>query len=175
MELTKIKDYRFFVNVGFVVVLSALLTMIITQIVKIILVKRGVIKTGMNASKKDMVLSWVGRTTALVVYSTLYICSEFYLHHNVELDVALIAGLFSGATLTLIVAKAFYTMLHQYFQKKIDFDKLEDAEKTILALKTEIVDKQVNTECAKQVKEIIEEKKVISEPKRKWIIRGKGE
>lgn len=175
MEISRIKDYRFFVNVGFVVVLSAILTMIITQIVKIILTKKGVIKIGMNASKKDMLLSWIGRTTALIIYSTLYICSELYLHHYVELDIALITGLFSGATLTLIVAKAFYTMLHQYFQKKIDFDKLEDAEKTIRTLKTEIIDNLANKECVKQIKEIKEEKEVISEPKRKWIIKGKGE
>ncbi len=129
MELTKIKDYKFFVNVGFVSLLAAILTMIITQVVKIILVKKGFIKSEIEATKKDLILSWIGRICALVTYSSIYICEALFLKHDLVFDEALIMGLLSGSAITLTIAKALYTVLHQYFKKNDVFERLEYAEK----------------------------------------------
>ena len=125
MDFQGIKNYEFFISLGYVTIISSILTLIITQIIKVILRKKNVINEEMFASKKDIILSRIGRIISLIIYSSLYILNEYFLKHNIVFDGALIIGLLSGSALTLTLSKGIYTMLHQYCEKKTLFERLE--------------------------------------------------
>lgn len=57
MDFQGIKNYKFFISLGYVTIISSILTLIVTQIIKIILKKKNVINEEMFASKKDIILS----------------------------------------------------------------------------------------------------------------------
>lgn len=125
MDFSGIENYEFYIQVGYLTVLASVLTLVITQLIKMILKKKKVIYEGMEVSKKDMILQAVGRVTALIIYSCLYLANEFILKHVIVFDGALLTGLLTGAALTLLVAKAIYTVLHQWSKKRNVFERLE--------------------------------------------------
>lgn len=129
MSFKEMKDFKFYIVLGIVTIISSILTMIITQIIKIILQKKRIIYEGMEKSKKDMILSRIGRIVALIIYTSLYIAKEMYLKQEIVFDGALITGLLTGATGTLLLAKSIYTILHQWSEKNTVFERLEYAEK----------------------------------------------
>lgn len=129
MSFKEMKDVKFYITLGLVMLLSSILTMIFTQIIKIILKKKRVIYEEMEESKRDMILSRIGRIVALIVYSSLYIAKELYFKNTIVFDGALITGVLTGATGTLIIAKGIYTILHQWSKKNTVFERLEYAEK----------------------------------------------
>ena len=96
MDFQGIKNYEFFISLGYVTIISSFLTLIITQIIKVILKKKNVINEEMFASQKDIILSRIGRIISLIIYSSLYILNEYFLKHNIVFDGALITGLLSG-------------------------------------------------------------------------------
>lgn len=59
MDFQGIKNYKFFISLGYVTIISSILTLIVTQIIKIILKKKNVINEEMFAPKKDIILSRV--------------------------------------------------------------------------------------------------------------------
>lgn len=134
MNLDFITDYEFFLSLGSVTVGASLVTLVVTEIIKAILKKRRVITAETDESRRDSILAAVGRSVALVAYTGLYIANEFLLSRSVVLDGELLAGLFSGAALTLAVSKGIYTALHQHRNKKTVYEKLRRAEETIAAL-----------------------------------------
>ena len=109
MDFQGIKNYKFFISLGYVTIISSILTLIVTQIIKIILKKKNIINEEMFASKKDIILSRVGRIISLIIYSSLYLFNEFYLKHNIVFDETLCIGLISGSALTLTLSKGIYT------------------------------------------------------------------
>lgn len=129
MSFTEMKDYKFYLTLGLLTLISSILTMIITQIIKMILKKKKIIYEEMEESKKDLILSRLGRVVALIVYSSLYIIKEMYLKNTIIINGSLLAGLLTGATGTLIIAKGIYTILHQWSKKNTVFERLEYAEK----------------------------------------------
>lgn len=129
MSFTEMKDYKFYLTLGLLTLISSILTMIITQIIKMILKKKKIIYEEMEESKKDLILSRLGRVVALIVYSSLYIIKELYLKNTIIINGSLLAGLLTGATGTLIIAKGIYTILHQWSKKNTVFERLEYAEK----------------------------------------------
>lgn len=129
MSFKEMKDFKFYLALGLVTLISSILTMIITQIIKMILKKKKIIYDEMEESKKDLILSRIGRVVALIVYSSLYIVKELYLKNTIIFDGSLVAGLLTGATGTLIMAKGIYTILHQWSKKNTVFERLEYAEK----------------------------------------------
>ncbi len=129
MSFTEMKDYKFYICLGLLTLVSSILTMIITQIIKMILKKKKIIYEEMEESKKDILLSRIGRVVALIIYSGLYIVKELYLKNTITFDGTLIVSLLTGATGTLIMAKGIYTMLHQWSKKNTVFERLEYAEK----------------------------------------------
>lgn len=129
MSFTEMKDYKFYLTLGLLTLISSILTMIITQIIKMILKKKKIIYEEMEESKKDLILSRLGRVVALIVYSSLYIIKELYLKNTIIINGSLLAGLLTGATGTLIMAKGVYTILHQWSKKNTVFERLEYAEK----------------------------------------------
>ena len=156
MKFEGMKEYQFYVEVGYVTLLSAFLTLVLTEIIKVILKKKNIIHEGMEASKQDMILIRIGRILALVLYVGLYLGNEWYLHHTVVFDETCITGLITGAAFTLTVAKGMYTTLHQWSKKKDVYDRLAFAE--------QIIEEQK-----------MEQKACQEERKQKWILTKKQE
>ena len=167
MDFQGIKNYEFFISLGYVTIISSVLTLIITQIIKIILKKKNIINEEMFASKKDIILSRIGRIVSLIIYSSLYLFNEFYLKHNIVFDETLCIGLISGSALTLTLSKGIYTMLHQYSEKKTIFEKIEYLNNIENVLKKETNEKLTKEE---QVDNMINEI-----TKNKWVLTNKGE
>lgn len=167
MDFQGIKNYEFFISLGYVTIISSILTLIITQIIKIILKKKNIINEEMFASKKDIILSRIGRIISLIIYSSLYLFNEFYLKHNIVFDETLCIGLISGSALTLTLSKGIYTMLHQYSEKKTIFEKIEYLNNIENVLKKETNEKLTKEE---QVDNMINEI-----TKNKWVLTNKGE
>lgn len=164
MDFQGIKNYEFFISLGYVTIISSILTLIITQIIKVILKKKNVINEEMFASKKDIILSRIGRIISLIIYSSLYILNEYFLKHNIVFDGALIIGLLSGSALTLTLSKGIYTMLHQYCEKKTLFERLEYV--------SAIIDKMSETTD----EDLTKEEKIENFTKEnKWILTNKKE
>ena len=164
MDFQGIKNYEFFISLGYVTIISSVLTLIITQIIKIILKKKNIINEEMFASKKDIILSRVGRIISLIIYSSIYLFNEFYLKHNIVFDGALITGLLSGSALTLTLSKGIYTMLHQYCEKKTLFERLEYVS-TIIDKMSETTDEDLTKE--EKIENFTKENK--------WILTSKKE
>ena len=164
MDFQGIKNYEFFISLGYVTIISSILTLIITQIIKVILKKKNVINEEMFASQKDIILSRIGRIISLIIYSSLYILNEYFLKHNIVFDGALITGLLSGSALTLTLSKGIYTMLHQYCEKKTLFERLEYV--------SAIIDKMSETTD----EDLTKEEKIENFTKEnKWILTNKKE
>lgn len=164
MDFQGIKNYEFFISLGYVTIISSILTLIITQIIKVILKKKNVINEEMFASQKDIILSRIGRIISLIIYSSLYILNEYFLKHNIVFDGALITGLLSGSALTLTLSKGIYTMLHQYCEKKTLFERLEYV--------SSIIDKMSETTD----EDLTKEEKIENFTKEnKWILTNKKE
>ena len=138
MAFQGMKEYKFYVGLGLVTLLSSILTMVITQIIKMILVKKKRIYEGMEESKKDQMLAMIGRLVAFFVYTGLYMAKELYVRHTIVLDETLVVGLLTGATGTLVMAKGIYTMLHQWVKKNTVYERLEYVELVKEQLEQEI-------------------------------------
>lgn len=164
MDFQGIKNYEFFISLGYVTIISSILTLIITQIIKVILKKKNVINEEMFASQKDIILSRIGRIISLIIYSSLYILNEYFLKHNIVFDGALITGLLSGSALTLTLSKGIYTMLHQYCEKKTLFERLEYVS-TIIDKMSETTDEDLTKE--EKIEHFTKENK--------WILTNKKE
>ena len=164
MDFQGIKNYKFFISLGYVTIISSILTLIVTQIIKIILKKKNVINEEMFASKKDIILSRVGRIISLIIYSSLNLFNEFYLKHNIVFDETLCIGLISGSALTLTLSKGIYTMLHQYCEKKTLFERLEYVS-TIIDKMSETTDEDLTKE--EKIEHFTKENK--------WILTNKKE
>ncbi len=159
MSFKEMKDFKFYIVLGIVTIISSVLTMIITQIIKIILQKKKIIYEGMEKSKKDMILSRIGRIVALIVYTCVYIVKEMCLKQEIVFDGALLTGLLIGASGTLLLAKSIYTLLHQWSEKNTIFERLEYAEKAKALLEEELNKKLINEEDKTKVKWILTNKK----------------
>lgn len=123
--------FQFFISLGYVTIISTILTLIFTQIIKVILKKKGVFT---NEIKQDLLLSQIGRIIALITYVTLYLINEIVLKHSIIIDKNLFIGLLTGSSLTLTLAKGIYTFLHQHFARKDIFERLEKADMIISQL-----------------------------------------
>lgn len=123
--------FQFFISLGYVTIISTFLTLIFTQIIKIILKEKGVFT---NEIKQDLLLSQIGRIIALITYVTLYLINEIVLKHSIIIDKSLFIGLLTGSSLTLTLAKGIYTFLHQHFARKDIFERLEKADMIISQL-----------------------------------------
>lgn len=156
MNMKELKDYRFYISLGIITFLASILTMIITQIIKKILIKKKIIYEGMEKSKKDILLSRIGRVVAIIVYSGIYIAKEMYINKEITFDVTLLTGLLTGGTGTLLIAKSIYTILHQWSMKNNVFERLEYVENI-----KSILEEELN-----KIKETEEEKT-------KWILTNK--
>lgn len=120
-----IQEYEYFISLGYVTIVSSILTMIITQIIKKGLQKKKVITKETHAVKKDLLLSKIGRIVALLSYSILYIANEWITKKEIVLDKGMLVGLITGASLTLSVAKGMYSKLHQRAKRKEMIDQFE--------------------------------------------------
>ncbi len=165
MDFSGLTNYEFFIQLGYVTLISSFLTLVLTELVKRILKKKNVIKDDMDPNEKDYILSKVGRIIALIIYAALYIGNEFYLKHTIVFDGTLLTGLFSGATLTLTLAKGIYTMIRQYQKKKTVFEKLKFCETTIQKLQEPCNPNEPVNEVVQNI--------TTNVPRKKWTLTNK--
>lgn len=141
--MEKVTKIEFILSLGIVTLLTSIVTLIITQIIKVILMKTKVINDKTNESKKDVLLSRIGRITGVFVYIVLYIVNELINNKEIIIDEALITGLVSGITISLTLTKGIYTSIHQFLKKENIFDKLEYVEEVISSLNEEVETKWI--------------------------------
>lgn len=142
MNIDELSNFQFYLSLGYITIISSILTIILVQIYKILLKKKKVITPEMDSNKKDNILSRAGRIIALILYSLIYLANEYYFKHSLVINETLVIGLLSGGAATLTVAKGLYTSIRQYQKKKSVFDKLALAEEKLTKLQEQIVQKQ---------------------------------
>ena len=163
--LEQLKTYEFLESVGLLTLASSITTMILTGIVKLILNKTKVLHNNTNSIKKDVILSRIGRVIGLLTYSTFYIVNVLFIKKTqLVIDIELITSLLSGSTLTLIVSKGIYTMIHQMEKKNTVYEKLEVAEQSIVDLQN-LID---NHNEQRKINKTICEEKTIDAKKQKY-------
>lgn len=113
MDFSKMQDYQYFLNLGWVSVAASLLTLLFTFLAKLAMRKKGFIYEGMDAVRKDRILSETARWVAFACYLSLYVGSQFIDGKQISFDGSFLVGVVSGTVLTLAVSKAVYTALHQ--------------------------------------------------------------
>lgn len=141
--MEKITTLEFILSLGIVTLLTSVLTLIITQIIKLILTKTKVINDKTNELKKDVLLSRIGRIVGILTYITLYIVNEIINNQVIEFNEVLVINLVSGISLSLTITKGLYTSLHQFFKKENIFEQLEYVEQVINKLNEEVETKWI--------------------------------
>ncbi len=139
MDFSYLREVAFLLSLGYVTLFSSLITLVVVGIIKLFLKQIKVIKKGMNPTKKDILLSRIGRIVALITYASIYIIDVIYIRHSeLVFDASLVTSLLSGSALTLCISKGIYTGIRQMQKKKDLIEKVEVAEETIKKLETEI-------------------------------------
>ena len=141
--MEKITTLEFILSLGIVTLLTSVLTLIITQIIKIILTKTKVINDNTNESKKDVLLSRIGRIVGILTYISLYVVNEIMNNQVIVFNEALVINLVSGISLSLTISKGLYTSLHQFFKKENIFEQLEYVEQVVNKLNEEVETKWI--------------------------------
>ena len=141
--MEKITTLEFILSLGIVTLLTSVLTLIITQIIKIILTKTKVITDNTNESKKDVLLSRIGRIVGILTYISLYVVNEIMNNQVIVFNEALVINLVSGISLSLTISKGLYTSLHQFFKKENIFEQLEYVEQVVNKLNEEVETKWI--------------------------------
>ncbi len=126
MSFAGLEEVNFYISLGYVTLIASVLTMLIMELYKKIIKRNKTGLTEMSATEKDVKLSAVARTIALVMYSLIYLGNEFYLKHTIIIDGTLLTGLLSGATITLTTSKGIYTSIHQMTKKKKTYKELNN-------------------------------------------------
>lgn len=136
MDFEFVKESLFIINLGIEVIGASLLTILVTQIVKIILKKQKVITCEMQETQKDELLIKVGRITGLIVYLSVFIAKKIILKEEININEELIFSFLQGLTMTLLLAKGIYTMLHQYMNKKTVYEELKKTKEELQEVKS---------------------------------------
>ena len=142
MKFEDLQDFKFYLSLGFVIVVSSILTILLMEIIKLILKKKKIIGDDTDADKKDELLSKIGRFVALFIYALVYLINELLAKNTIALNESLAIGLLSGGAVTLTVAKGLYTSFRQKQKKKKVYDKLKAAEQQL----AELQEKAINTQ-----------------------------
>lgn len=154
MNLNFFKTVEFFYSVGYITLLSSVITLILTGIIKLIFKQAKIIIEETNPIKKDILLSRIGRVIALITYASLYVI-DVLVFKKIELRFTeeLITSLLSGSALTLCISKGLYTGIRQMEKKNSVFEKLEVAEVTINKLQEDIKEINTNVSCNDEEKQ----------------------
>lgn len=142
MNIEELTDYQFYISLGYVTLIASVVTIIMTQLYKMILKKKKILSKDMDPDKKDSILAVSGRVIALIIYSLIYLGNEFILKHTIVITEATVIGLLSGGAATLTLAKGIYTAIRQHQKKKNVFEKLQVAEQQLQDIHAEAIIKQ---------------------------------
>lgn len=113
MNFDEMKNIDFYLSIGLITVISSFITLVLTQIIKVIMKKSKVITKDMESSLADTKLSMVGRIIASISYVTLYFVNEiFVLKHQIQLSGSLLTSILTGITFTLTNTKRPFTLLY---------------------------------------------------------------
>ena len=136
MDFEFVKESLYIINLGVEVIGASLLTILLTQIIKMILKKKKVINKEMQEVEKDELLTKVGRIVGLIIYLGVFILKNIILKEEFKVNEEMIFNFVQGLTMTLILAKGIYTMLHQYMNKKSVYEELRNTKKELSEVKT---------------------------------------
>lgn len=136
MDFEFVKESLYIINLGVEVIGASLLTILLTQIIKMILKKKKVINKEMQEVEKDELLTKVGRIVGLSIYLGVFILKNIILKEEFKVNEEMIFNFVQGLTMTLILAKGIYTMLHQYMNKKSVYEELRNTKKELSEVKT---------------------------------------
>lgn len=136
MNFEFVKESLYIINLGVEVIGASLLTILLTQIIKMILKKKKVINKEMQEVEKDELLTKVGRIVGLSIYLGVFILKNIILKEEFKVNEEMIFNFVQGLTMTLILAKGIYTMLHQYMNKKSVYEELRNTKKELSEVKT---------------------------------------
>ena len=136
MDFEFVKESLYIINLGVEVIGASLLTILLTQIIKMILKKKKVINKEMQEVEKDELLTKVGRIVGLIIYLGVFILKNIILKQEFKVNEEMIFNFVQGLTMTLILAKGIYTMLHQYMNKKSVYEELRNTKKELSEVKT---------------------------------------
>ncbi len=139
MEFLELIEIELLKSVGYVTIISAVFTIILTSIIKKILVKKDVIYPNMSKAHKDEILSKIARYTALVSYAIVFFLNLFLTKQTIEIDENLIISLTCGGSMTIIVTKGIYTALHQGSKKQLAYTEMERALEIERLVEAEII------------------------------------
>ena len=153
MKFDDLQNFKFYLSLGFVIVLSSIFTIVFLEIIKLILKKRKVITEDIDTDKKDDMLSKIGRFVALIIYISVYFITELVTKNTIVLNEALVIGLLSGSVASLTVAKGLYTAFRQKQKKQKVYDKLSVAEKQLEKLQKDDLTKQAKIILTRKEKE----------------------
>ena len=132
--LDEIKTYEFLSRVGLETICAVIITLILTMVYKLILIKIKKINE-MDATRKDIILSRGGRIIGSIVYISVYLVNLIVIKkETIVFDIKLITSLISGIVSTLIISKGVYTSIRQMEKKNSIYEKYEVAENMIKEL-----------------------------------------
>ena len=137
MYFEELKNFKFYLSLGYVVIIASFITIVIMEIIKYVLRKKNIINNDMNANKKDNILTNIGRFISLIVYVIVYLINELVLKNNIEFNETLFVGLLSGGAMTLTVAKGIYTAYRQTQKRNDVYNQLESTKKELAFLQKE--------------------------------------
>ena len=125
--IDEIKIENIISKVGINTLLTAVLTLIIMKIVKVILNKTLKINN-MDATRKDNILSRVGRLIVIITYISVYVINVIFIEKtNININIQEILFLIRGIIYSLIITKGIYTSIRQMEKKEDVYEKLEIA------------------------------------------------
>lgn len=105
-------------GVGYLVLLSSILTILLVMLVKKILNKKGKLNN-LDSTQKDYVISHIGRYTALGIYTIVFLINEFVFTHSIEFNDTFLTEIVGGATIILQLQKEFILISIKLLKIKI--------------------------------------------------------
>lgn len=142
-------ELSWFFELGYVVIIATILSMVFTQIWKKTILKKALVKA--SDSQKDKILGGCGTITSLVIYGVVYVANEMITQHTFSIVIewhSAWAIISSGAAVTWVAAKGLYTVIHKAIQRHKEGKSLKENADAIKKDLNE-VEKAVKAETSK--------------------------
>ena len=137
MNFEDLYQIKFYVSLGYLVIISSFLTIVVMELIKLFMKKKNIIQSSIDPNKKDYMLSQIGRIVVFIIYVTLYLGNELFVNHHIVWDENLVIGIVTGILATITTTKGIYTALRQGQKRKEVYDKLQETQKQISSLQNQ--------------------------------------
>lgn len=145
MDITQLyNEFQWFFSLGYVVIISTILTMVLVNIWKKTFLKKTLANS--TATQKDSILSLAGTITSLAVFALVHFANEMIIQGKILIDFnATIQSITitSGAATTWVAAKGLYTVLHKFIgrikDKKLTVGDIVETKKDLDKVKDKVI------------------------------------